>query len=124
MKIRISSNSIRFRLKQAEVHKFSEEKIIKEVTAFGPSTTDQLTFILKEGNSPAFDITFQTGTVTLSVPPSVCRDWTASELVGFEERINSIKGETINILVEKDFACLDATPIENEDTYPNPNIIC
>lgn len=26
------------------------------------------------------------------------------------------------LLVEKDFACLDGTNTDNEDTFPNPNI--
>lgn len=124
MKIRISANSIRFRLKQSEVQKFSVVKAIEEVTAFGPSANEQLTFILKEGTSPTFNITFKTGTITLSVPPTIIHNWIETELVGFEEQVNTGKGESIKILVEKDFACLDASPVENEDTYPNPNLVC
>ncbi|MBE7172419.1 MAG: hypothetical protein INR73_17660 [Williamsia sp.] len=124
MKVRISGNSIRFRLKQAEVHRFQQEKEVVEVTAFGPAHADKLSFVLKAGSSNDFSIAYQFNTVTLEVPPRVCHAWTTTELVGFEETIDTGKGEAIKILVEKDFACLDRTDVENEDTYPNPHLSC
>jgi hypothetical protein len=28
----------------------------------------------------------------------------------------------LDVLIEKDFACLDRNDKENEDTFPNPNV--
>lgn len=124
MKVRISGNSIRFRLKQPEVHRFQQTKEVVEVTAFGPASADKISFVLKASNSTGFSITYQSNTVTVEVPPQLCHEWTTTELVGFEQTIDTGKGESIKILVEKDFACLDRTALENEDTYPNPHLPC
>ena len=31
---------------------------------------------------------------------------------------------TLDVLLEKDFACLDRSDEENSDTFPNPNEAC
>ena len=124
MKVRISGNSIRFRLKQSEVKRFAQTGEIKEETAFGVAATDKLSFILKEGIAPQFEISFEANTVTVKAPAIVCAEWTQTELVGFEETIATGKGETIKILVEKDFKCLDGIGAEDEDAYPNPGLHC
>ena len=91
---------------------------------FGPFNEDKLSFVLKASRSIDFKITYVSNTVTVEVPVAVCSEWTGTDLVGFEEVIDTGKGEAIKILVEKDFACLDGSELENEDTYPNPNLLC
>jgi hypothetical protein len=71
-----------------------------------------------------FSITFQEHTITLQVPQQLVQEWTLTDLVGFEEEIQTVKGKKIKVLVEKDFACLDKTVEENEGTYPNPKANC
>jgi len=124
MKVRISGNSIRFRLKQSEVKQFQQAGEIKEVTAFGGETPDKLSFVLKKGGGGDYAISYQSNTVILQVPTVICDEWTKTELVGFEETINTGKGEAITILVEKDFKCLDGSEVENEDAFPNPKAQC
>lgn len=124
MKVRITGNSLRFRLKQSEVSRFKEEGEIKEVTTFGSDATDKLSFILKVTSSVNFNLNFQANTITVEVPKPVCAEWTGTEQVGFEEMIDTGKGEAIKVLVEKDFKCLDRSDIEDEDAFPNPNLHC
>ena len=124
MKIRIANNSIRFRLKQPEVQLFSQQQSIAEVLEFGAALNDQIQFVLKTANSEQFSITFEEHAVTLQVPQPLAQEWTSTDLVGFEEAIETAKGKIIKVLVEKDFACLDKTVEENEGTYPNPKADC
>jgi hypothetical protein len=43
--------------------------------------------------------------------------------VGIEEKIS--KSEfALDVLIEKDFACLDRNDADNEGTYPNPLANC
>ena len=50
------------------------------------------------------------------------RQWAhSSEQVGVYGRLYVWNGELM-LLVEKDFACLDGTNADNEDTFPHPNI--
>ncbi|KAA9038384.1 hypothetical protein FW778_12490 [Ginsengibacter hankyongi] len=124
MKIRISGNSIRFRLKQAEVKRFGEEGEIKEEILFGILPADKLSFILKASNSDSFEILWESNAVTLQVPAGVWAEWTNTDLVGFEKDISTGNGQMITILVEKDFKCLDGSDVDNEDAYPNPTQHC
>jgi len=124
MKIRISGNSIRFRLRQSEVKRFSKDGTITEVISFGPLVSDKLGFILERAVSNEFSIKYDTHTVTIRIPQILSEKWAQTEMVGFDETIQTGKGEAVSVLVEKDFACLDGTDIENADAYPNPNAPC
>src|SRR3954453_12445762 len=109
MKVRILANSIRLRLRQKEVCRFQASGELRETTSFGKDIADRLSFVLKEGSGKEFKISFRSNAVTIEVPKSVCDEWTNTGLVGFEESIDTGKGETIKILVEKDFKCLDGS---------------
>ena len=124
MKVRILGNSIRFRLKQSEEKKFQQDGEIIEVTAFGGEPFDKLFFVLKKGIAENYAVHYHENTITIEVPPAVCTEWTNTNLMGFEETIDTGKGEAIKILVEKDFKCLDGSDVENADAFPNPNLHC
>lgn len=124
MKVRIAGNSIRFRLKQAEVTHFGNVGTISEVVRFGIAPTDQLSFALQSHDAGTFHISYENNQVTVQVPHATRVQWTNTNLVGFEEWIDTGKGETIKILVEKDFKCLDRNDPEDEDAYPNPSMHC
>jgi len=72
----------------------------------------------------SFLLRFRSTTISLQVPQQLVREWTLTDLVGFEEEIQTAKGKAVKVLVEKDFACLDKTVEENEGTYPNPKADC
>ncbi|GAA4437659.1 hypothetical protein GCM10023188_32110 [Pontibacter saemangeumensis] len=124
MKVRISGNSIRFRLKQPEVSYFQQHGKITEVTAFGPAPADQLRFMLEVSPAPELAVHFEANTTTIRVPQELAAKWTGTALVGFDGRVDTGKGQQMDLLVEKDFACLDAPEEDNVGTYPNPNAAC
>ena len=124
MKVRISGNSIRFRVKQSEVQRFEQEGKLSEVTEFGLEQEDALTFTLSVVDNNNFRLKNTANTVTIEVPETIVKKWTQTELVGFEESIDTGKGRIIKVLVEKDFKCLDGSDKENEDSFPNPNLHC
>ena len=100
MKVRILGNSIRLRLRQKEVCRFQQSGEVQEKTSFGNGIADRLSFVLKEGTGNEFKISFLLNTVTIEIPKSVSNEWTNTALVGFEESIDTGKGETIKILVD------------------------
>lgn len=120
MKVRISGNKIRFRLKEPEVKLFQQEGIISEVLAFGLSQADQLAFTLTTVDSHQIAVSFLSNQVSFSIPKAQADDWTSTDKVGFEAALNTGKGKDILLLVEKDFKCLDAREEDNEGSYPNP----
>ena len=124
MKIRILSNSLRFRLKQTEVSHFQQHGTITEVTEFGPEPSDQLRFTLEVASETEFAVVYASGGIIIRVPKQVAEDWTITELVGFDARVDTGKGREIELLVEKDFLCPDRPEEDNTGAYPNPKVVC
>ena len=124
MKIRILANTLRFRLRQPEVQLFQEKGKVIEVTEFGPNLQDQLQFCLEKTEHPQFTISFTNNITTIGVPVTLAEEWTNSDLIGFNAKIDTGKGKVIEILVEKDFVCLDDPLDNNIGAYPNPKAIC
>ncbi len=119
MKVRIQGNSLRFRLKQFEVESFAKDNLVKEELVFGAAMFMRLQFILCAADVSEMHVEYQTGKVTVSIPLVVAEKWTATSLVGFEEKVAMPTGESIKVLIEKDFKCLDSVE-EEIGSYPNP----
>jgi hypothetical protein len=122
MKVRIAGNKIRFRLKEPEVQQLQQKKSVSEVLAFGESENEQLKFTLATGDIESISISFESGETTVLIPPALSAEWTSSALVGFDAEVDTGKGRTISLLVEKDFMCMDGREEDNLGSYPNPLI--
>jgi hypothetical protein len=120
MKIRILANSLRFRLKQPEVSQFQHYGKVTEVLEFGPDPASQLRFVLEITDDAHLTVGFQANATTIGVPRALAEEWARTELVGFDGTIDTGRGRIVEVLVEKDFRCLDGRPEDNEGTYPNP----
>jgi hypothetical protein len=124
MKIRILANTLRFRLRQPEISHFQQNGKVTEVTAFGPEPADQLCFSLEISSEPQLSVSFASNTTTVRVPRQLAEEWTSTELVGFDGKVNTGKGRVIEVLVEKDFVCLDSPEEDDVGAYPNPKAAC
>jgi len=115
MKIRIKDHSIRFRLNQSEVKEFKETGKIQAQTAF-PNNTFYYT--LQKETLPHLKATFQDNNIQINIPTNIANDWTDTDNVGFTENILVKDNLYLNILVEKDFKCLEIRIGEDEsDNY-------
>ena len=56
-----------------------------------------------------------------SDPADQANTWCVSDQIGIVESIDIGSFGILDVLIEKDFACLDRSDEENEDTFPNPN---
>lgn len=122
MKIRIKGNSVRYRLSKSEVAKFSEEGYLAETTAF-PSQI--LTYALEaKSNIDNLSADFQVNKITLFFPDSEKKIWYEGNRVGYKHSIDLPNGESLSLLIEKDFACIDHTDEDQSDNYDNPNLKC
>jgi hypothetical protein len=61
--------------------------------------------------------------VTVTVPTSAAQAWADSDDVGIYGEVPNGSG-SLEVAVEKDFACLDPNHAGNRDTYPNPKAAC
>jgi predicted nucleotidyltransferase len=120
MKIRIKDNSVRVRLTKSEIERFANEGYIESTTAFVSNT---LTYALearsdKYGHELSAD--FMNGIITMYIPEKMAKDWVETDAVGFETKLALDNGETLYLLLEKDFKCFDITNEDQSDNFENP----
>ncbi|UII24532.1 hypothetical protein LVD15_14490 [Fulvivirga maritima] len=118
MKIRIKGNSLRFRLSQSEVGIMQKERMVSDSIDFGDR---KLIYGMEVTDNDDISVDFNGSFITVKVPEKTLSDWVNTEEVGFTTQIPLPQGDTLKVLVEKDFQCLKAREGENEeDLYKNP----
>lgn len=122
MKLRIKGPSIRLRLTQSEVAGFAETGLWQEMT---PMPGGMLTYKLqRSAEAKGLEARWEEQTLTVLVPVSAADAWTSTAEISMRGEITLESGETLKLLVEKDFACLDNTEEDQSDNYPNPHATC
>jgi hypothetical protein len=112
MKIRIKSNSLRFRLTRSDVKKLAATGHLDEKVIFGEQS---LIYAIKLTDDRQLSSAFKNDTITLFMPKSMFSELINSDRAGFENN-----SEALHLLVEKDFTCLDNVAEDQSDNYPNP----
>jgi hypothetical protein len=122
MKLRIKGNSLRLRVSRSEVQRLVDVGRVEETIHFGWQREAQLTYALEHAEVPQeITVYCKAREVTVVLSSRSARQWSGSpEEVGVYGQLDVFNGE-LTVSVEKDFACLDGTVAENEDTFPNPN---
>ena len=122
MKLRIKGNSIRLRLSKPEVESLAVVKYLEERTSFGSNTFTYALQIKDGGDELSAD--FDGSKITVFIPEIFIKDWAVNDVVGFNTTKQGSNAEPLNILVEKDFKCLDEVTEDQKDNYENPNKTC
>jgi hypothetical protein len=123
MKLRIKGNSIRLRLLRSEVDKFSADGKISEDVVVGPGTLRYSLRMSSEAES--IQARFVNDEIEVLIPEAAARAWATNGDVGFEAEQAVATGETLAIVIEKDFVCVDRPDDpDRDDAYPNPNVTC
>jgi 3-methyladenine DNA glycosylase Mpg len=112
MKIRIKSNSIRYRLTQSDVSHLVSTGYLEDSVEFG---AQKLVYALKIVNNDTLATVFENNTITLLMPGAMIDALANTSRVGFENTAGALY-----MLVEKDFTCLDNVAEDQSDNYPNP----
>ena len=120
MKLRIKGNSLRLRVSPSEVTRLLETGRIEETIHLSPDQNARLTYALEHtSQSPAITVIYMPQQVTVVVSSSAARHWAEGQDIGIYGE-TSTAGGSLELAVEKDFACLDKGAAENSDTFPNP----
>jgi hypothetical protein len=122
MKLRIKGDSLRLRVSPGEMSRLLQSGRIEETIHFGPEPDAALTYALLTGTAQDNVITvrYLPREIAVLVPTARARAWADSDQVGIYGATDTGTGQ-LELAVEKDFACLDKSVVENHDTYPNPN---
>jgi hypothetical protein len=122
MKLRIKGNSLRIRVSRSEVARLLASDCLKETVHFTPEAGAKFTYALqRETLLSRTSVQYTENKVTILIPADQANEWGTTDQVGIAEEISLGNLGSLAILIEKDFACLDRSDEENEDTFPNPN---
>ena len=122
MKLRFKEDTVRFRVPPSGVKSLMREGSLTSQVRFSlrPNRSLLYSLVLDE-NIHEPTISFTGNEITARLPKDEALRWAFTDLVALSEKIQLDDSAVLTLLVKKDFACLDLSDVENEDTYPNPN---
>ena len=121
MKLRMKGNSLRLRISPSEMGRLLDTGRIEETIHFAPDHNARLTYALEHNaEAKAISVRYRVQEVTVIVSSDGMRQWASGPDVGLYGETATSNG-TLQLAIEKDFACLDKSDVENADTFPNPN---
>ena len=112
MKIRIKGNSLRYRLTKSDMYRLSHEGYLEDRTNFGKR---ELVYVIQKTSERKLSAFFDDNVICLQIPGNMIEELDKTDRVGFEGKQNDLQ-----LLVEKDFTCLDNVDEDQSDNYPNP----
>lgn len=120
MKLRIKGNSLRLRITPSELTRLLETGRLQETIHFAPDPAARLTYALEHApQSAAVALHYTPGEVVVLLSSAAAHHWAGGTDVGIYGQSITAQG-TLELAVEKDFACLDKSDAENVDTFRNP----
>jgi|ERR1700722_16152735 hypothetical protein len=121
MKLRIKGNSLRLRVSRSELARFEAGERIEETIHFTADPGATLTYALESASRPApVTIRYESREVVIILSKDRARIWTSQNEVGVYTTLDIGAAGSLEVAVEKDFACLDRTDEDNSDTFANP----
>lgn len=120
MKLRIKGDSLRLRVSKSEVARLLEAGRVEEKAHLGPDESSVLTYVLEQAkHSESIAVQYRAGAIAVSIPDRQVRAWAQGDAVGIYAQI-AFGDHSLELAVEKDFACLDRRDVDNQDAFPNP----
>lgn len=121
MKLRLLNNSVRLRLQQGEVARIGAGDSVVEHTRLPGGT---LTYRLEVADTKNVTANLSGTTLAVTLPRHIAGAWADSEQVSIAGEFETVDGESLSVLVEKDFKCLspgtERTEGEDADGFPHP----
>ena len=121
MKLRIHTNSIRLRVTRTDLKRLIGTGRIAETVILGVAAEANLTYALEWAHMPQpITMVYRPREIAVVVSSEAAREWADQpRQVGIYGRV-AVAGGELELIVEKDFACLNGEAAENLDTFPNP----
>jgi hypothetical protein len=121
MKLRIKGNSLRLRVSRSEFARFQAEGRLEETIHFTAAPEATLTYALESALTPSpVTVRYGSGEVTVILSKDRARIWSDESEVGVYTTLDIAPVGSLEVVVEKDFACLDRSDEDNSDTFANP----
>ena len=122
MKLRINGDSLRLRVSRSEVARLLAGDCLEETIHFTPEAAAKFTYALQQDRLVSRPtVQYTESRVAVLIPADQANIWGITDQVGIAEHISLGGLGALALLIEKDFACLDRSEEDNEDTFTNPN---
>ncbi len=115
MKLRFAENSLRLRLRKSDIATLEEQGYVYETVQFGAHRS--LRFKLRMNDVEDIEANFLDGMISVLLPEDVARQWIDSDQVGLERNIPLQNGQSLYVLIEKDFPCQHQEGEDQADTF-------
>jgi hypothetical protein len=123
MKIRIKGNSVRIRISKSELNEFAQSGVLQEETDFGLQKFSYK-LIARDQESP-LDANYTGKAIEIYVNQHEAQNWANTELVGIKHYKPLANDNSLFLLLEKDFKCIDNEAMEDQsDNFDNPLHTC
>jgi hypothetical protein len=122
MKIHIRGNSMRIRVGRSELAHFLHEGRIEDTIQFTPAPEARLTYALEVSpdDTAQTQVRYSPQEVAVILAPRQVVQWSVETEVGVYTKVPIGAGDSLELIIEKDFACLDRSDEGNKDTFANP----
>lgn len=120
MKLRIKDNTLRLRVSRSDLARLMATGRIESTIHFTGVAGEKWTYALEtnqETDVPSLE--YKMAEVTVIIPAPQAKVWSDTDQVGIYASRDLGMGERLELLIEKDFACLDLSDADNDDTFPN-----
>jgi hypothetical protein len=122
MKLRIKGNSLRLRVSRSELALLLGGDRIEETIHFTAAPEAKLTYALDSAvQSAPVSVEYGPQAVTVVLSKDQACVWGSESEVGVYGELDYGHAGLLEVIVEKDFACLDRSDEDNIDTFANPH---
>lgn len=113
---------MRLRVSRSEVARLLAGECLEETIHFAPTVAATFTYALQQEPSVKLPtLQYTQNRVAVLLPADQASVWCDTDQVGIAEDISLGDLGALALLVEKDFACLDRSDEDNQDTFANPH---
>jgi hypothetical protein len=120
MKLRIKGNSLRLRISRTEMARLLAGGGIEETICFGKADDARLTYALEHrAGGDEVGVEYRGQRVSIVISTAAAMRWAQGDDVGIYGSSETACGP-LEVIVEKDFACLDGNDPHDADAFPNP----
>jgi len=124
MKLRIKGDSLRLRVSRAELARLLAGERVDDTIHFGPTPEARLTYALESvSGGVCASVRHSATEIAIILSEGQLRSWGEAGRVGIYTTVDVGLAVRLELIIEKDFACLDRTDEDGEDTFANPNAL-
>ncbi len=120
MKMRIKGDSLRLRVLRPELARLLAGGRVEETIHFSAKPEASLTYALEiAAGAGETSVRYQPGEIVVALAAADARAWAQEDHVGVYKELRH-GSRAFSLVVEKDFACIEAAGEDQPDTFENP----